>query len=138
MQRMDMLLWGDLAVLRERAKTSKSAALLPDSASEEERLAWHEHQRFRKAVEQLRPTSKEAIFREYFPDTPDGSYDDIWDRMEMRAQSAERIVRRRTVPIVHKIVVFFCTEYVLPYILVFVKDLMPFDLEMIFYAKVHP
>ena len=92
----------DLAVLRERAKTSKSAALLSDSASEEERLAWHEHQRFRKAVEQLRPTSKEAIFREYFPDTPDGSYDDIWDRMEMRAQNAERLMRRRTLSVFKK------------------------------------
>ena len=90
--------------MRERAKMSKSAALLTDSASEEERLAWHEHQRFRKAVEHLRPTSKEAIFREYLPDTPDGSYDDIWDRMEMRAQGAERIMRRRTVPIIQKIV----------------------------------
>ena len=89
------------------AKASEAAALLTDGASEEERLAWHEHQRFRKAVEQLRPTSKDAIFREYFPDTPDGSYDDIWDRMEMRAQGAERIMRRRTVPVVHKIVVFF-------------------------------
>ena len=87
----------DVNSLRQYAESLPSAGVLEGSASEEDRLRWHEYQRFRRSVEQLRVTSKESICREHFPDKPEGAYDDIWDRLEMCKQNGERAFRRRIV-----------------------------------------
>ena len=46
-------------------------------------------------VKKFQATSKEAVRREVFPDTPTGIFDEMWHSMELQAQRIQESIRRQ-------------------------------------------